>query len=107
MSAKPEDYSLWKEFKENRDQEVFKKLVIKHLSLVKYHAVRIKMVVPPFIEEEDLVSYGIIGLIDAINKYNYRRGIKFKTYASRRIRGEIIDHLRRLEIGRASCRERV
>jgi RNA polymerase sigma factor for flagellar operon FliA len=97
MTSNIDDYSLWKDLKENRNEEVFQKLVLKHLSLVKYHAGRIKMVVPGFIEEEDLISYGVIGLIDAINKFDHQKGIQFNTYASRRIRGEIIDHLRKLD----------
>ncbi len=92
-----DDYSLWKEFKEKGNEEVFQELILKYLSLVKYQAGRIKMVVPGFIDEEDLVSYGIIGLMDAVNKYDYRKGIKFNTYASIRIRGAIIDHLRELD----------
>lgn len=92
-----EEYSLWQEFKQNDNQNAFQELVIKYLPLVKYHAGRIKMMVPMFIEEEDLESYGVIGLIDAIHKFNIEQGVKFKTYATRRIRGEIIDHLRKLD----------
>ncbi len=98
MRAKDmEEYSAWVEYKENNNQEVFQGLVLRYLPLVKYHAGRVKMMVPIFIEEEDLVSYGILGLIDAIHKFEYNKGVLFKTYASRRIRGEIIDRLRKLD----------
>ncbi|MFW5991821.1 MAG: sigma-70 family RNA polymerase sigma factor [Halanaerobiaceae bacterium] len=92
-----EEYSLWQDFKKNSSQEAFHQLVIKYLPLVKYHAGRVKMMVPVFIEQDDLESYGVIGLIDAIHKFDIEQGVKFKTYASRRIRGEIIDHLRKLD----------
>ncbi|MFP4015818.1 MAG: sigma-70 family RNA polymerase sigma factor [Halanaerobiales bacterium] len=96
-NKKLEDYSLWIKYKENNDQDIFQELVVKHLPLVKYHAGRIKMLVPMFIEQEDLESYGVLGLIDAIHKFDVNKGVKFKTYASRRVRGEIIDHLRKLD----------
>ncbi|MFW5856031.1 MAG: sigma-70 family RNA polymerase sigma factor [Bacillota bacterium] len=92
-----ENIQLWKEYKENSDKNARQKLIKNYLPLVKYQAGRVEMLVPDFIEKEDLESFGIIGLLDAIERFDHRRGIKFKTYASRRIRGEIIDHLRRLD----------
>ncbi|MCG8514326.1 MAG: FliA/WhiG family RNA polymerase sigma factor [Halanaerobiales bacterium] len=92
-----EEERLWQEFKEKQSLEARQQLIIKYLPQVKYQAGRLKMVVPNFIEQEDLESYGIIGLIDAINKFDYKKGIKFKTYAAQRIRGEMIDHLRKLD----------
>ncbi|MFP4016085.1 MAG: sigma-70 family RNA polymerase sigma factor [Halanaerobiales bacterium] len=92
-----QEYTLWKEYKNNNNQEIFQELVVRYLPLVKYHAGRIKMLVPLFIDEDDLISYGVLGLIDAINKFDIDKGVLFKTYASRRIRGEIIDHLRKLD----------
>ncbi|MFP4661022.1 MAG: sigma-70 family RNA polymerase sigma factor [Halanaerobiales bacterium] len=97
MDTKQEEYALWKEFKKNNDKDIFQDLVVRYLPLVKYHAGRIKMLVPLFIDEDDLVSYGVLGLIDAINKFDINKGVLFKTYASRRIRGEILDHLRKLD----------
>lgn len=92
-----EETNLWREFKENNSLDARQKLIIKYLPQVKYQAARVKMIVPDFVEQEDLESYGVLGLIDAIYKFNYKKEIKFKTYASRRIRGEIIDHLRKLD----------
>ncbi|MFW5981247.1 MAG: sigma-70 family RNA polymerase sigma factor [bacterium] len=94
---KSKEYSLWKKYKKEQDQATFQELVLKYLPQVKYHASRIKMMVPDFIEEDDLVSYGILGLMDAVNKFDPDKGVLFKSYASRRIRGEIIDHLRKLD----------
>ncbi|QTL96979.1 FliA/WhiG family RNA polymerase sigma factor [Iocasia frigidifontis] len=91
------EIELWREFKENDSQAARQELIIKYLPQVKYQAGRLKMIVPDFIEQDDLESYGVIGLIDALYKFDYRKGIKFKTYASRRIRGEIIDYLRKLD----------
>lgn len=92
-----EEINLWREFKENNSQNARQELIVKYLPQVKYQAGRIKIIVPDFIEQDDLESYGVIGLIDAVHKFDYNKGIKFKTYASRRIRGEIIDHLRKLD----------
>ncbi|ACL70413.1 sigma-70 family RNA polymerase sigma factor [Halothermothrix orenii] len=94
---KVEYLDLWEAYKGKGSQEARKELILNYLPLVKYQVERVKMIIPDFIEEDDLESYGIIGLIDAIEKYDYRLGIKFNTYASRRIRGSIIDHLRKLD----------
>ncbi len=92
-----ENYQLWQEYKENNNQEARQQLILSYLSLVKYQVGRIKMIVPDFVESDDLESFGIIGLIDALERFDYERGIKFTSYASKRIRGEIIDHLRKLD----------
>lgn len=97
MNGSRDEYTLWQQLKEKGCKEAREKLIIKYLSLVKYQAGRIKMLVPTFIEQGDLESYGVIGLIDAIERFDPEKGIKFKTYASKRIRGEIIDYLRRLD----------
>lgn len=92
-----ENYQLWQKYKEKNDQEARQQLILSYLSLVKYQAGRVKMLVPDFIEKDDLESFGIIGLIDALEKFDYERGIKFTSYASKRIKGEIIDRLRKLD----------
>jgi len=97
MNKKIEDFDLWKKFKKNNDQQARKQLILNHLTLVKYHAGRIKMLVPDFVDQEDLESFAVIGLIDALEKFDFERGIEFKTYASKRIKGAIIDHLRKLD----------
>jgi len=92
-----DNYALWKEYKEDNSSGAREKLIKEYLPLVKYHAGRIKMMVPEFIEKGDLESFGAIGLIDAIEKFDHTKKIEFSTYANRRIRGEIIDHLRSLD----------
>ncbi|MBA3350680.1 MAG: RNA polymerase sigma factor WhiG [Actinobacteria bacterium] len=72
-------------------------LILNYSPLVKYVAGRVAAGLPSNIEQADLISYGIFGLIDAIDKYDLERGIKFETYAISRIRGAIIDELRAID----------
>ncbi len=88
---------LWKKLVKSKDQELRDYFVIKYAPLVKYVAGKISMGMPQNIEFDDLVSYGVFGLIDAINKFDPNRGIKFKTYAMTRIRGAIFDELRSID----------
>ncbi|MBZ4663085.1 MAG: FliA/WhiG family polymerase sigma factor [Caloramator sp.] len=71
-------------------------MILKYIPYVKYIASRLLIGIPPGIEFDDLVSYGIIGLIDAIEKFDPTKGIKFETYATLRIKGAIIDELRKI-----------
>jgi RNA polymerase sigma factor for flagellar operon FliA len=72
-------------------------LILEHASLIKYIAHRIAVRVPPHIEVQDLIDAGVLGLIDAIEKYDPSKDVKFKTYAEFRIRGAILDELRSLD----------
>ena len=92
-----DNYKLWKEYKEDNSSEAREKLIKEYLPLVKYHAGRVKMIVPEFVEKDDLISFGVIGLIDALEKFDYNKKIEFSTYANKRVCGEIIDHLRDLD----------
>jgi RNA polymerase sigma factor for flagellar operon FliA len=91
------DEEVWGQYKATGDVEVRNVLVERYAPLVKYVAGRMAVNMPPQVEFDDLVSYGIFGLIDAIEKYEPSRGFKFKTYATTRIRGGIIDELRALD----------
>lgn len=86
--------ALWVEFKETGERPLRDRLILHYSPLVKYVAGRVGVGLPPNVEQADLVSYGIFGLIDAIEKYDLERAIKFETYAINRIRGAIIDELR-------------
>ncbi|HEX4018840.1 MAG TPA: RNA polymerase sigma factor WhiG [Frankiaceae bacterium] len=88
---------LWKEFKAEGDSAVRERLILHYAPLVKYVAGRVGVGLPPNIEQADLVSYGIFGLIDAIEKFDLSRAIKFETYAISRIKGAIIDELRSID----------
>src|SRR3954467_10922150 len=86
--------ALWAEFKGSADPRLRERLILHYSPLVKYVAGRVGVGLPPNIEQADLVSYGIFGLIDAIEKFDISRAIKFETYAISRIKGAIIDELR-------------
>ncbi|MCL1911542.1 MAG: RNA polymerase sigma factor WhiG [Leptospirales bacterium] len=88
---------LWEMYNKGNDQSVRDYFVIKYAPLVKYVAGKVSMGMPQNIEFDDLVSYGVFGLIDAIGKFDPARGIKFKTYAMTRIRGAIFDELRSID----------
>ena len=88
---------LWETFIKTGDQDIRDYFVMKYAPLVKYVAGKVSMGMPNTIEFDDLVSYGVFGLIDAITKYDPARGIKFKTYAMTRIRGAIFDELRSID----------
>ncbi len=88
---------MWEHFKATGDAVVREKLILHYSPLVKYVAGRVGVGLPANIEQADLVSYGIFGLIDAIEKFDIERAIKFETYAISRIRGAIIDELRAID----------
>src|SRR5881275_801373 len=89
--------ALWVEFKDSADPRLRERLILHYSPLVKYVAGRVGVGLPPNIEQADLVSYGIFGLIDAIEKFDISRAIKFETYAISRIKGAIIDELRAID----------
>jgi RNA polymerase sigma factor for flagellar operon FliA len=88
---------LWQQYKAKQDPALRERLILHYSPLVKYVAGRVGVGLPPNIEQADLVSYGIFGLIDAIEKFDIERAIKFETYAISRIRGAIIDELRAID----------
>lgn len=88
---------LWEEFKTGSSQAARDRLILHYSPLVKYVASRVATGLPASVEQADLVSYGIFGLIDALEKFDRAREIKFETYAIPRIRGAIIDELRSLD----------
>jgi RNA polymerase sigma factor FliA len=96
QSPAPKDTAtpLWLEYKSNHSADAREKLILHYSPLVKYVAGRVSSGLPPSVEFGDLVSYGVFGLLDAIDKYDPDRGIKFETYAIARIKGAIIDELR-------------
>ena len=87
----------WRDFKRSHDDGLRERLILHYSPLVKYVAGRVSVGLPATIEQADLVSYGIFGLIDAIEKFDIARQIKFETYAINRIRGAIIDELRAID----------
>ena len=88
---------LWRRYKEERDQRARERLVLAYSPLVKYVAGRMSSGLPAHVEESDLISYGLLGLISAIERFDPGREIKFETFAITRIKGSIIDELRSLD----------
>ncbi|MFH1860290.1 MAG: RNA polymerase sigma factor WhiG [bacterium] len=97
MPVQKTEEELWQEYKRTKDPMIREELILMHASIVKYVAGRIAINVPPHVDFDDLLSYGILGLIDAIEKFDINQGTKFKTYASTRIRGAIMDEIRHLD----------
>ena len=89
---------MWIEYaNSNQNSAIREKLILEYAPLVKLVAGRLSMYLGYNVEYEDLVSYGIFGLIDAIDKYDYTKAVKFETYASLRIRGAILDQIRKMD----------
>lgn len=88
---------LWDEYIKNKEPEVREKIILEYAPLVKTVAGRLSMYLGYNVEYEDLVSYGIFGLIDAIDKFDTMKEVKFETYASLRIRGAILDQIRKMD----------
>jgi RNA polymerase sigma factor FliA len=94
----PDDtQALWLEFRRTRDQAIRDRLILTYAPLVKFVAGRLGSGLPTHVDENDLVSYGLLGLIGAIERYDPERDVKFETYAMARIKGSIIDELRAMD----------
>jgi len=96
----------WRVFKEHGDEDARGRLAEKYLPLVKYVIDRIAYKLPDFIDREDLISEGILGLIDALDKFDASRMNKFETYAVVRIRGAVLDSLRQMDWVPRSLRQK-
>jgi len=96
-SLEPDLERLWAEYKDAGAREVRDQLIVHYSPLVKYVAGRVATGLPQNVDQADLVSYGIFGLIDAIEKFDLERGFKFETYAIARIKGNILDELRSID----------
>ena len=99
-----EEKRLWVRFKEHDDQGARDALIVHHMRIVKYIAGRMAIHVPPNIEMNDLIGWGVLGLMDAVGKFNHRQDIKFTTYSTARVRGAIIDQIRSLDWAPRSLR---
>ena len=89
---------LWKEFAEKRDPALREQLVLQYTPLVKFVVNSMSMPLPRVTDMEDIMGYGIIGLVHAVDRFDPSRGVKFETYAIQRIRGSMIDALRDLNV---------
>ena len=96
MRAAEKD-KLWESYQKNPSSELREQIILEYVPLVKVVAGRLSMYLGYNVEYDDLVGYGIFGLIDAIDKYDANKDVKFETYASLRIRGSILDHIRKMD----------
>ena len=88
---------MWVEYANTGSSALREKIILEYAPLVKIVAGRLHMYLGYNVEYDDLVSYGIFGLIDAIDRFDHAKEIKFETYASLRIRGAILDQIRRMD----------
>lgn len=92
-----EKKALWEKYSKERSADIREKLIVEYVPLVKVVAGRLSMYLGHNVEYDDLVGYGVFGLIDAIEKYEPGKEVKFETYASLRIRGAILDQIRKMD----------
>jgi RNA polymerase sigma factor for flagellar operon FliA len=104
--AATDTQALFKEYGRTRDQKLRDRLILTYAPLVKYVAGRLGSGLPAHVDDDDLVSYGLLGLIGAIERFDPGRDIKFETFAIARIKGSIIDELRALDWVPRSVRSR-
>jgi len=97
---------LWRTYQRTKDQALRDRLILNYAPIVKYVAGRLGSGLPAHVDEGDLVSYGLLGLISAIERYEPDRDVKFETYAIARIKGSILDELRSLDWVPRSVRSR-
>jgi RNA polymerase sigma factor for flagellar operon FliA len=98
---------LWRSYKETGDKDARDRLIVQYSPLVKYVAGRVRAGLPASVDQNDLISDGVIGLMDAIEKFQPERGLQFQTYAVPRIRGAIVDGLRASDWVPRSVREKI
>lgn len=97
---------LWEQYKEHHSEDARKQLIVNYMKIVDVVVNRIAIGLPKNIARDDLVGYGTMGLIDAVHRFDHKRGWQFETYASWRIRGAIIDSLRQNDWVPRSVREK-
>jgi RNA polymerase sigma factor for flagellar operon FliA len=97
---------MWHQYIDTKDPAIKEKLIIEYSHIIKYVAGRLSIYFGSNVEYDDLIGYGVFGLIDAIEKFDISKGVKFETYASLRIRGSIIDSIRELDWVPRSLRQK-
>lgn len=107
MTPKEDLEQIWTEFRATADPALRNRLVLQYAPLVKYVAGRLRTRMPDSVEQDDLVSDGILGLMDAIERFEPNRGLSFQTFAVPRIRGAIIDGMRSMDFVPRSVRDKL
>ena len=98
---------IWREFRATKDPGLRNRLVLQYAPLVKYVAGRLRTRMPDSVEQDDLVSDGVLGLMDAIERFEPARGLSFQTFAVPRIRGALIDGMRSMDFVPRSVRDKL
>jgi RNA polymerase sigma factor for flagellar operon FliA len=106
VTERPASTGLWKYYTPGADPALRGRLIAQYAPLVKYVAGRMRLALPASLDFDDILGYGTIGLIEAVDRFDPTRGIKFETYAIPRIRGSIIDAIRSLDIVPRGMRDR-
>jgi RNA polymerase sigma factor for flagellar operon FliA len=106
ISARESTDVLWQTFKQDHDPEAREQLVRLYLPLVKMIVGRLLIGLPAHVDRDDLTSAGIMGLLDAVDRFDHHRGIKFETYATTRVRGSVLDFLRAQDWVPVSARQK-
>lgn len=99
-----DEKDLWVRFKERGDEQAREDLIVEYMRVVKYVAGRMAIHVPSSVDMDDLMGWGALGLLDAVEKFDHRQDVKFSTYATIRVRGAIIDQIRSLDWAPRSLR---
>ena len=107
MSPSEDLDQIWRDFRATNDPGLRNRLVLQYSPLVKYVAGRLRTRMPESVEQDDLVSDGVLGLMDAIERFEPARGLSFQTFAVPRIRGAIIDGMRAMDIVPRSVRDKL
>ena len=105
--SREKDQELWNIYESDPSSENRDRLVARYLPLVRYVASRMALVPPPGLDYEDLLSFGVFGLLDAMDRFDRKKGFVFQTFAVPRIRGAILDELRRYDWISRSGREKL
>jgi len=106
VASSEEAVNLWQVYKSTQSPALKDQIILKYLPLVRYVAGRVAISLPPHVELDDLISYGVFGLMEAVDRFLPERGVKFETYAVARIRGAILDGLRAFDWVPVSVRQR-
>ena len=107
MSPSEDLEQIWHEFRATNEAGLRNRLVLQYAPLVKYVAGRLRTRLPDSVDQDDLVSDGVLGLMDAIERFEPQRGLSFQTFAVPRIRGAIIDGMRSMDFVPRSVRDKV
>jgi RNA polymerase sigma factor for flagellar operon FliA len=107
VTPKEDLEQIWLEFRATADPGLRNRLVLQYAPLVKYVAGRLRTRMPESVEQDDLVSDGVLGLMDAIERFEPNRGLSFQTFAVPRIRGAIIDGMRSMDFVPRSVRDKL